>query len=239
MSDIGSNFKNIQNLFQSALEYLVTKGLIGGLSSSLYIDSNAVECFSNFSAECYDLFTRDLILPILQVCDTVLPNLKSNLADKLIEALLNIIGKLPSEELGVAVRRVLAYVVKELQSLSLDDSSESKQKYSKCVIIWASALNSLSSLESSYLDTIIGDLITQALDITCQGLILYKSQDGIIAAASLFFRRIIKALNNNADPFFPMIGNCVLQCYSPGNEECLAVISNAISLIGREINTEN
>ncbi|CAG9319908.1 unnamed protein product [Blepharisma stoltei] len=215
----------------------MTKGINDGLNSPFFIDSNAVECFSNTSAECYDLFTRELILPTLQICDNILPKIKSNLVDKLIEALLNIINKLPKEEMGAAIKRVLSYVDNELKNLNIDDTAESRQKYSKCVIIWASALNSLSSIDSGFLNEVLGEMVTQALDIICRGLLLYRSQDGVIVAVSLFFKRIIKAFTCFSDPYFPIIANCILQCYSPGHEDCLGVISNAISIIGNEANT--
>ena len=236
VNDIGLEFKNIPELFPSAVEYVVGS-LVNNVGSGFMIDSNAVECLLNFSCECGSLFTYEIVMPLLQTCETVLPGLKNAIADKLVEALLNVVIKLPDDSRNQSVKKVCSYLDYETRNLVLDQNSQ--QKFSKCIIMWASALNSLSEIPSRVLVETLGEAVPKAIEVACVGMSLYKDTEGIVTAVSLFMKRVLKAFNVECDLYFGDIANCMLSNYTKGNEEALSVVVQGISTLGNCPNTLN
>jgi hypothetical protein len=76
------------------------------------------------------------------------------------------------------------------------------------------------------------------VDLALKGLILYKSQEVILSAVFLLFRRIIKLVSVYADNVFPVICDHILEIYTPGKEEGINVIIIGISLLFNETNTK-
>ena len=237
ISDIGGNFSHIPALFPRSLEYVLLHGLLTTSNSKFYTDSNAVECLRNFSYECLELFTPEMISRTLQVCTSVLSSMPANYCDKLIEAVITIISKLPALEVVQAQRDILTFILTELQSASLPGLPPRPQVHYKGVVLMAAAFGAISENSSQELWNNLQDIILQTVSLTLQGLKVYSQQENIILASYVLFRKVIKLASIFADSFFPSICDSIIEMNSQGKEEGFGVIIGGISLLFNEPNT--
>jgi hypothetical protein len=203
------------------------------------VDSNAIECLRNFSCECLDLFTPEIIYQILQVCEAVICTIPTNYGDKLIEAVINITFKLPSSEKIQAQRRILMFLLTELQAASPLGLQSRPQVYHKGIVIISAAFGAMNDTVSTEVWSNLSDIILSVVEIALKGFSVYNSQENLVSAALLLFRRVIKLTSVFSDTFFSSICDTIMQAYKPGKEEGISVIVTGISLLFNEPNTSN
>ena len=234
ISDIGGYFSNISSLFPKALEYVLTNGLLNANNSRFYIDTNAVECIRNLSCECLGLFTPDLIYKTLQVSESALCNMSAAYGDKLVESIVSIISKLPTTEIIEAQRKVLIFILTELQAASPIGLQPRLQDYHKSIVFMAAAFGAMDEGSSREVWANLSDIISSTIEYALKGFCLYHNQENIATATYLLFRRVIKLVSTFADNFFPSICNNILEVYTPGKEDGIGVIITGISLLFNE-----
>lgn len=148
VSDIGSQFVQIPQLFPKSLDYVLTNGLLNTSNSSYYIDTNAIECLKNLSCECLDLFDSEMIYKTLNVCEAVLVNMPAIYADKLIESVMNILTKLPENEVFKAQQKVLLFILTELQAASPLGLQPRPQAFHKGIVLMSAAFGAMTESTS-------------------------------------------------------------------------------------------
>lgn len=238
ISDIGGYFKNFPSLLSTSIDYVLTNGLLSIPNSKFYIDSNAIECLRNLSCECLDYFSSEIIYKILQTSETILANVSSSNGDKLIETVMNSISKLPETEKLQCQRKLLSFLVRELQSASPLGLQSQPQVLLKSIILISSAFGTLTEESSKDVWGNLQDIILLSVEESLKALHLYRNSENILVAAYSLFKRIIKVCSTYADCFFINICEAVLSLYEPGKEEGMGVMLIGVSLLFNEEKTK-
>jgi hypothetical protein len=233
ISDIGHYFVHLPEMFPRALEYLLSNGLMATDCSRFYIDTNAIECLRNFSCECLDLFYPELIYSTLRVCETVLMTVPPNYGDKLVEAIMTLLAKLPKEEVIPAQRKVLSFVLTELQASTMG----SGQGFTKGVLYMSAAFAALSDSISSEVWNGMSDVILSGIEQALLGLSSLNLPENAANTVYVLLKRAIKVVSVFADCFFPSACDVIVRKYVPGKEEGMTVIVAGVSLLHSEEHT--
>ena len=233
ISDIGEYFNRMPYHFVRAFEYVLTNGLLNTSNSQFYIDANAIECFKNLSCECLGLFSAEVVYKTLEVCQAPLFSIPTNYADKLIEALINIISRLPQSEVSAAQRKIIESILNELKNVK-PLAVQKSQSFHKGIVLLSAALGAIAENASEETWRAQKDLIKEIVEISLNGLAVFRSQENIMLSLYLLFRRLTKVVNVHSDIFFPRLCDEIIEAYVPGKEEGMAVIIPGLSLLQNE-----
>lgn len=175
-----------------------------------------------------------MIYKTLQVAEAVLANMPTNYADKLIESVISLIAMLPNAEIADAQRKVLMFVLTELEGASPVGMQPRPILHYKGIVLMAAAFGAMSESPSQEIWKNLRDIILRTVEIALSGMSLYKAQANIIMASHLLFKKVIKLVSTFADIFFPNICDTIIDNYLPGKDEGFTVIITGISLLFNE-----
>jgi hypothetical protein len=200
ISDIGVKFRLIPEAFPLALKYVMTAGFYNPHRANFFLDSNAIECLLNFSSDCRELFDTDAVFSTIDIACAALPELKSNYADKLIQALLKLVSLLPAEAFAQKLQAILKYATDQAAVLcpSQTDSHETKKQVGKIILIWAAVLKSLSSVDIQASIGILAAPISAAVTLGSSALGAYSQDEGVVMAVSNLYKSLVQALKTEA-----------------------------------------
>lgn len=235
INDLGVNFRLIPDTFGHALKYVIAAGFYNPNRTQFYLDSNAIECLLNFSTDCIGLFDCESIVSTIDIATAALPDLKSNYADKLVQALLKLAAVLPTEVYAQKLSLIMHSASEEAFKLnpSQSDPPKIKKQVGKTIMIWGAALNSLDAADMQVMTKVLAGPICSTVTLATKALQAYSQDEGIVLAVSNLFKRLIRALKQDAvsniqDVLFPEIVTSCLTNYRPPYESLLSVITTAI-----------
>lgn len=225
-------------MFPRALEYVLANGLLNTSNSKFFIDTNAVECLRSFSFECIDLFTNEMIYKSLEISETILGIINPVYADKLIEAIIGIIGNLPPNEVIVAQRKILSFIFTEF-SAACPGSLEFKHNlFHNGIKLLSAAFAAMQGSSSQVIWQNLSDILIETVNLTLKGILQIKQAE-LLGGAYMLLKRIITLSSIFSDYFFPQICETLVSEYIPGKEESISTIISGISILFSEPNTKS
>lgn len=236
LNDIGNHFIHFPSLFPKALEYVLANGLLDTSNSKFFIDTNAVECLRNFAFECIDLFTNEMIYKTLEITETILGVINPLYADKLVEAIISIIGKLPQNEIFVAQRKIFAYILADFSASCPGNLEFKPVLFQKGIALMSAAFMAMQGSSSQAIWQNLSDIIVETVNLTLKGIPQIKQVE-VLNASYLLLKRTIVLSSVFSDFFFPQICESVICNYTPGREEGISAIISGISILFSEPNT--
>lgn len=188
------------DIFEHVLKYIITAGFYNQHRSQFYLDSNAIECLLTLSNDCKPLFDSNSISSIIDIATSAIPELKSNYADKLVQALLKLATCLPVDEFAQKLNLIMQVVSEEPFSInpSPTDSLETRKKVGKAVMIWGAALNGLDAADIDVIVKVLEGAICSVVALSSKALAAYGQDEGIVLSVSILFKRLIRALKKGA-----------------------------------------
>ena len=238
LNDIGNYFQYFPELFPKALEYVLANGLLNTSNSKFFIDTNAVECLRSFSFECIDLFTNEMIYKTLEISETILGVLNPVYADKLIEAVIGIIGKLPQNEVIVAQRKILSFIFTDFSAACPGNLEFKPNLFNKGIKLLSAAFAAMQGTSSQVVWQNLSDILIETVNITLKGILQIKQAE-LLNGAYMLLKRIITLTSVFADYFFAQICETLVSEYTSGKEESISTIISGISVLFSEPNTKS
>lgn len=149
----------------------------------------------NLSVECKDLYTPQLILPAIDVTVSLIHQLKPSNAEKLLESVLNLVGRLTTEDRAKAIVSLLQPVWLKFLSLQVDDSIDSRQNFANAVMLLSAGLRALNEIDASEIHSLLSDSIKPALVVISSALQRYQDSRGVVTAVCYLYKQILSAFS--------------------------------------------
>lgn len=196
----------------------------------------------NLSVECKDLYTPQLILPAIDVTVSLIHQLRSSNAEKLLESVLNLVGRLTTEDRAKAIVNLLQPVWLKFLSLQVDDSIDSRQNFANAVMLLSAGLRALNEIDATEIHSLLSESIKPSLVVISSAIQRYQDSRGVVTAVCYLYKQILSAFSLKSvkftqDEFFPVMAQSLLSILSSKNPDGLNFFVNAFSLISWEENT--
>lgn len=149
----------------------------------------------NLSIECKDIYLPQLILPAIDVTVTLMPQLKSSNSEKLLESVLNLVGKLDQEERAKAILSLLQPVWVKFGTLQVDDNLENKQNFANAVMLLSAGLRALNEIDASEIHGLLSESLKSALVVISTALQRYQDSRAIVTATCYLYKQILSAFS--------------------------------------------
>ena len=196
----------------------------------------------NLSVECKELYTPQLIIPAIDVTVSLIHQLKPSNGEKLLESVLNLVGRLTTEDRAKAIVNLLQPVWLKFLSLQVENSIDSRQNFANAVMLLSAGLRALNEIDASEIHSLLSESIKPALLVISSAIQTYQDSRGVVTAICYLYKQILSAFSlksviSTQDEFFPVMAHSLLSILSSKNPDGLNFFVNAFSLISWEENT--
>lgn len=177
-----------------------------------------------------------MIYKTLEIAETILGVINPLYADKLVEAIISIIGKLPQNEVFVAQRKIFAYILIEFRASCPGNMEFKPALFQKGIALMSAAFMAMQGSSSQAIWQNLSDIIIETVNLTLKGIPQIKQVE-LLNASYLLLKRTIVLSSVFSDFFFPQICETVISNYTPGREEGISAIISGVSILFSEPNT--